>query len=493
MRYSLPLTLLIAFISCESTNQKEERVAKQYCGTCHLFPQPGLLPKKIWQDEVLPNMAFRMGRVNLMDGVKYFDIDDILSVVSTLPGKPMVNEDEWQAIVNYFLRHAPDSLSIPIKRSTEKLNLFEQLHYYDHEETLPLITFLQVDTVHRDIFYGTRNGKVFQLDNRLNKKFLYQFDSPASRISRDEGSHYTISLMGIMDPNDQPKGSLIQLSDSSKHHEILIDSLQRPVYFEKKDLNADGLSDYVICAFGNYTGALLTYESSNSGYTKHVISNLPGARRTLTKDFNGDGLPDILSLFTQGNEKIMLFLNQGDFKFSQKILLEFPPVYGSSYFDLADFNGDGRFDILYTNGDNSDYSQILKPYHGVRIFLQEANGNFNESWFYPLHGASKAVAADFDLDGDLDIASISFFPDFNNHPEEGFVYFENSNNQFIAQTISGGSAGRWIAMEVADLEGDGDQDILLGALDFESTVPDSLVKQWKKDQTSILILKNKAH
>jgi hypothetical protein len=47
---------------------------------------------------------------------------------------------------------------------------------------------------------------------------------------------------------------------------VIIDSLKRPVHFEKADMNADGLEDYIICAFGNITGALLVYE--NQGESK---------------------------------------------------------------------------------------------------------------------------------------------------------------------------------------------------------------------------------
>ena len=202
-------------------------------------------------------------------------------------------------------------------------------------------------------------------------------------------------------------------------------------------------------------------------------------------------MPDILTLFTQGDEQITLFTNKGDFTFKQQVLLRFPPVYGSSYFDIADFNKDGRYDILYANGDNSDYSQILKPYHGVRLFFQNDQGEFKETWFYQQHGASKAIAVDFDLDGDLDIASISFFPDFENCSEEAFLYFENVDGKFISHTIPDATAGRWIVMAIADLEGDGDQDILLGALNFTSQVPASQVNNWKQDRKSILILKNR--
>lgn len=61
---------------------------------------------------------------------------------------------------------------------------------------------------------------------------------------------------------------------------------------------------------------------------------------------------------------------------------------------------------------------ILKPYHGIRIFQQNSEGNFIQSWFFPIYGASQAAAFDFDQDGDLDIAAISFFADFDNHHDE---------------------------------------------------------------------------
>ena len=43
---------------------------------------------------------------------------------------------------------------------------------------------------------------------------------------------------------------------------------------------------------------------------------------------------------------------------SSQELLRFQPVYGSSYFEFADFNKDGHKDILYTCGDNADFSPM---------------------------------------------------------------------------------------------------------------------------------------
>lgn len=488
--YSLSLFLGLLFICCESVEKKEERLARQYCASCHVFPDPNLLPKEIWKNVVLPNMAFRMGLMDLMEGAQYVPMDDLVMVASTLPGRPMVTEEEWSLITHYFDQHAPDSLLEVDQIEPEKLELFEATKLPDTGGTLPLITMIKVDTLNQNIYMGTRAGKLSILNTQFQEEKSVQLSSPPSHITF-ENHEVTISIMGIMDPNDRPKGELNSFNEDISIGQILIDSIKRPVYFEKVDLNSDNKKDLVVCAFGNYTGDLSIYEhTGQSMYKRHILSTLPGSRRTLTLDFNSDGLVDILALFTQGDEQLTLFTNEGNFKFNQKNLLRFPPVYGSTFFDIVDFNQDGRFDVLYSNGDNSDYSQILKPYHGVRIFLQDPDGNFSESWFHPMNGASKAVAIDFDLDGDLDIASFSFFPDFVKSPHKGFIFFENKEGEFHPQTLPEGSSGRWIVMDVADIEGDGDKDILLGALDFNTKVPNVLFQKWENEKTAVLILRN---
>src|SRR5205085_10544019 len=149
---------------------------------------------------------------------------------------------------------------------------------------------------------------------------------------------------------------------------------------------------------------------------------LPGAIKAYPYDYNKDGKTDILALFAQGEEGIFLYTNKGDGNFEEKRLIRFPALYGSSYFELADFNKDGYPDILYTCGDNADYSTIFKPYHGVYIFLNDKTNHFIQKYFFPINGCYKAIARDFDGDEDLDIATISYFPDFVHQPEDGFVY-----------------------------------------------------------------------
>ena len=77
--------------------------------------------------------------------------------------------------------------------------------------------------------------------------------------------------------------------------------------------------------------------------------------------------------------------------------------------------------------------------------------------------ALKAIAADFDGDGDLDIATIAFFADMKNKPAEEFIYFEQDKPlSFKPHAIPVSKYGRWMSMDVADINNDGKPDIVLG-------------------------------
>ncbi|HET9825569.1 MAG TPA: VCBS repeat-containing protein, partial [Chitinophagaceae bacterium] len=251
----------------------------------------------------------------------------------------------------------------------------------------------------------------------------------------------------------------------------LFDHLRRPVQITSADLNNDGKEDYIICEFGNLIGALSWMENmGDNKFARHILRATPGAIKVYVNDYNHDGAPDLWALFAQGDEGIFLFTNDGHGNFESKQLLRFPPVYGSSYFELDDFNHDGHPDILYTCGDNADFSAVLKPYHGVYIFLNDGSNNFNQKYFFPINGCYKAIARDYDGDGDLDIAAISFFADYEHQPEESFVYLENKGNSHTGQggfnfephSFPGASQGRWLTMDADDIDGDGRIDLVLG-------------------------------
>ena len=477
---------IILYSCSESELVKGERLSKTYCGACHLFPEPSLLDKKTWENGIMPKMAFRMGLDNF--GLLEIPKPDQKAAASTIPAA-LINQEDWISIKNYYQSMAPDSL-INDNINTDSLVQFRPHPILLGERNL-MVTLIQDDNETHSLWVGTRQSKLYKLGYDFKIKDTIELQSPPSQILLDKDVSPIILQMGIMDPNDQPAGSLVRV-ESGGEPTILIDSLKRPVYLEKADLNNDSKDDFIICSFGNFTGSLSAYEALGNGlYNSHVIANVPGSRKVLVEDFDEDGDQDIMALLTQGDEMIQLFLNQGNFEFEPKIILRFPPVYGSNYFELMDFNGDGMKDILYTNGDNADYSIVVKPYHGLRIFLNQGDFKFNESYFYPLPGASQTIAHDYDGDGDLDIAAISFFPSFQ-EGRNGFVYLENidQSKNFKPYTLSMASNARWLRMELVDLNEDKKMDLVLGALNFPIGVPSSIYGYWNEKNVSLLALYN---
>jgi hypothetical protein len=224
----------------------------------------------------------------------------------------------------------------------------------------------------------------------------------------------------------------------------------------------------VVCEFGNHTGSvsLFIHEGKNK-YTRRSLNNVPGAIGVLIEDINHDSKKDILVLMAQGDEGVDTYINRGEGNFQKERVLRFPAVHGSSSMVSADFNGDGYLDLVVTNGDNADASRILKPYHGLRVYLNDQDNHFKEAFFYSMPGAYKAIATDFDHDGDVDIAVVSFFPDFNHQPERGFVYLENTSTPNVMNFSPGltdrSKEGRWITFVEADMDQDEFKDIILGS------------------------------
>jgi hypothetical protein len=478
--------MLILAAAC-APGEKPETLARRHCSSCHLFPEPSLLDKKTWKKSALPEMAFRMGLdISQVPGTDAAELNDILN---SLPAAPLVSEKDWQIIQEYYVNGAPDSLSNAPAGAALPLEQFRPATLTLPVSANNLLTLVQADADADSLYVGTREGKLLTLSPSLRVIDSLDVGSAPSRIQFSPKGELFVTCMGMMDPNDRALGSVVRVK-RNRDLTTVADSLKRPVDITEGDLNNDNRNDLVVSAFGNFTGGLIALENTGTAYKQHIIHNFPGTRRNVVADFDNDGLADIMTLIAQGDERIALLTNRGDFRFSYRVLLKFPPVYGSSYFELRDFNGDGYVDILYTNGDNADYSSILKPYHGVRIFLNDGQNAFTESFFYPLHGASVAMARDFDDDGDADIAAISFFPDFARQPDEGFLYLRNDGGTFTAFKTPLAASSRWIAMECVDLDSDADTDIVLAALAFPASVPEDLFEEWGKQKVSLLILRN---
>jgi hypothetical protein len=309
-------------------------------------------------------------------------------------------------------------------------------------------------------------------------------------------------MMGHFVPSDEPAGQLVRAirneDGNYEGYQRIVKELKRPVDIAYADLDNNGTDDFVVCEFGNHTGSVSLFtRQAKLTYTRRVLFNAPGAIKVSIEDMNNDARKDIIVLMAQGDEGLDIYFNQGNGRFQRSRVLNFPPVYGSASFCLVDMNKDGYKDIVYVNGDNADASQVLKPYHGIRIFMNDFHSRFTESYFYPMPGAYKATVRDFDKDGDVDIAAVSFFPDFANQPEGGFVYLENISEYdrliFAPSAVEASKDGRWITMMSGDFDTDGYEDLALGAFTSMSISGDALdvwKDQYAGKSVPLLVLKN---
>jgi len=474
-----------------------QQLAGQYCASCHLFPSPSLLDKKTWINSVLPNMGYRMG-INPSGKNLYEDMlaeeEKLVRDLNVYPRGASISRKDWKKIVDYYEKEAPEA-PIPQKPGpaiTNQLSFFKPKEVFVGKKMFPQTTLLKFDKKSSQLYVGDAQNTLYILNDKFQQNDSIWISTPASDIDFPDNAAPRLLSVGSLKPSEQKFGSLESLAKAGKKDEskINIHLLHRPVHFVATDLNMDGKEDVIISEFGNHSGKL-SWLDDFQPKKRHILKELPGARKVEITDFNKDGKPDIMALMTQAREEISIFYNLGNGEFKEKVVLQFPPVFGSIYFELADFNKDGFQDIVLTNGDNWDYSAIKKNYHGIRVYLNDGKDNFKRAWFYPLYGASKAIARDFDGDGDIDIAATSFYSDLDN-PEQGFVYLSNEGNlNFKPFSTPQGASGKWMIMEVADYDQDGDEDIILGSYFHNIGELSVLMFQGITTFPQLLVLENK--
>jgi hypothetical protein len=291
---------------------------------------------------------------------------------------------------------------------------------------------------------------------------------------------------------DELKAGLYLENTQTRTKTTLFENIPRSVHLQQAHLGPGEPLAFLISGFGNTVGQISLNLHNSSTWRQLEVSNRQGSVASYFVDMNGDQKPDIVSLISAGAEGVYLYQNVNG-KVVEKQLLSFPPSYGSNAMKLADWDGDGDLDLFITHGDNGDYDPVVKPYHGIRIYENRGKDHFQQAYFYPLPGASGIEIQDYDLDGDLDIAAISFFPDWTAEKTRGFVYLENQGRgQFTESHLENGDLSRWVVMESGDFDHDGDHDLILGTLHFEYAVPPSILQAWKKKPISFMYLENTA-
>ena len=498
--------------------QRGAELSALHCSTCHVEPSPDILPRRSW-GAALGYMGYWLG----IEDIGYLDDEpefvranvsgrlEVLERDGVFPAAPLLGVEEWALLRRFYLRSAPED---PLPQA-DKPALDWGLPRFDifrtsYRQPFAITTLVHVREPSLEIYIGDSLAQSLTvLDGNGQVRTTRQFRPAISPVDIQfvGDTAYLASIGDLLAQRESTAGpahisalGLVDGSIADATSGVVLDNLFRMADIEAADLNGDGRLDFIVCGFGSITGGVAWYEAleEEGAYEEHVLLPLPGAVKARTHDFNGDGLLDIMVLVSDAREGLHVLLNRGGGEFDLHTVFEAHSAYGHTFLELHDFNGDGLLDALVVNGDNvdSDPYNTPKNYHGVRIYLNRGDLRFEEAYFYPMYGAFIARAADFDTDGDLDIAAVSFYPDFTDPRRESFAYLENQGNQgrleFLPSTSEELNNGRWMTMDVGDVDGDADVDVVLGGsyLEIGMFGNPELYDELAANGESVLILKN---
>lgn len=130
-----------------------------------------------------------------------------------------------------------------------------------------------------------------------------------------------------------------------------------------------------------------------------------GASSVEIADFNKDGKPDIAVANTE-DSSLTILLNAGNRKFIQATGSPFYAGHFPNDINIADFNKDGNLDIALANHEKKYFTVLLG--NGKGQFSAAQNSPFSVQVKPHTHGI---ISADFNSDGNLDIATDSWAVD----------------------------------------------------------------------------------
>jgi hypothetical protein len=222
------------------------------------------------------------------------------------------------------------------------------------------------------------------------------------------------------------------------------------------DLDGDGWNDVVV-VLRNFD-RVLSYHNSNGVLV--ATSELPvgrSPRELVSADFNGDGHPDVAVMNRDSMDISVLLAHPGQTTFSS--LDQIYPVDGEvSSLSVVDFNRDGRDDVLQLHRASGEFS----------VRLAKTNGLLGEPTFYALGTRPSAqVSNDINGDGipDLTAANLGY-----NSVEYGSISIRLGTSQgtFLPEqrfSLPPSEAGNLFALVAADFDNDGDIDLAAGTFD----------------------------
>jgi hypothetical protein len=230
------------------------------------------------------------------------------------------------------------------------------------------------------------------------------------------------------------------------------------------NLNNDGNKDIAVSAAGSGTMNILY--GGFSGFTLQSFTNASSGGGDLrVADINDDGKDDVIQLFGMMNSSagIQVFTQTASGGMNNAVSYVLPIVSFNTFngIAVADLNNDGLNDVMATRGGNSPTSQLVIWYQHATTHQLQSGISLN-AYDIP----TPVAAADMDCDGDKEIlighlgwASVSMYT-----PGSSGAY-----GPYSLQYIQANGPQSPYGLAVGDINSDGRKDILIA--DHSGLVP----------------------
>ena len=205
------------------------------------------------------------------------------------------------------------------------------------------------------------------------------------------------------------------------------------------DFNGDGIPDIVSAPHGGIAISLGNGDGTFAAPLTPNVDSGDGINAFGVGDFNGDGITDLL-VDDEDTGKLTVLLGKGDGTFTVGQSMPF----NTQSIAIADFNGDGKLDLALSGSAQTT------------ILLGNGDGTFTAAPSQPQTLASQLVVADFNGDGKIDLAVSASDGSIS-------ILLGNGDSTFTAaSTFPAGSNA--FSLAVGDFNGDGKPDMAVAGI-----------------------------